>query len=200
MTVSVDWERCWEDVAAVLRGHIDAGRQHLLTEDVVRFALAGILEAQGVTPDRIAFEHRVAGIGPIDLVIDATPGTLGAAIEIKFPRDPKEKNAADTMTVGELLNDFYRLARLDAAEAWALQIIGARLAHHLARRTDRPWVLTAGSPFKLEAGFMAALPLTARQAAAAALDDLALVADCTAVHAAGDLTVIAYRVAADAPT
>lgn len=44
---------------------------------------------------------------------------------------------------------------------------------------------------------MAALPLTARQAAAAALDELALVADCKAVHVAGDLTVIAYRVAAD---
>lgn len=104
--MGVDWERCWADVAAVLSQHITAGRQHLLTEEAVRFALVGILEAQGVAPRRIAFEHRVPGIGPIDLVIDAANHPMGAAVEIKFPRDPKEKNSADTMTVGELLNDF----------------------------------------------------------------------------------------------
>lgn len=199
MTANIDWDRCWIDVATVLREHSAAGRQHLLTEDVVRFALARILEGQSVAPERITFEHRVTGVGPIDLVIDSMERPMGAAIEIKFPRDPKEKNSADTMTVGELLNDFYRLARLDSAAAWALQIIGTRLAQHLARRTDRPWILTAGEAFTLTAGSMAALPLTARRAAAAALDDLALVADCTAVHAAGDLTVIAYRVSV-APT
>lgn len=190
----VDWSGCWGHVAASLRSHITAGRQHLLTEDVVRFALIEALEGAGVEPSRIRFEHRVAGIGPIDLVVDATAGRIGAAVEVKFPRDPSGADADDTQTVGELLNDFYRLARLDADEAWALQVIEPRLARHLARRRDVQWGATAGEVFLLAPGLFGQLPKTARQAAAAALDDLAVDAHCDAVHSAGDLTVIAYRV------
>ena len=196
MTSEIDWSRCWDDVARSLRDHIAAGRQHLLTEDVARFVLAQSLERQGVAPSRIAFEHRVAGIGPIDVVVDAAGARMGAAVEVKFPRDPKEAGAADTMTVGELLNDFYRLARLDTSEAWALQVLGERLVRHLGRRTDIQWGVTAGEVFGLPVGLRSRLPKTARAAAAAALDDLAVDAHCTAVHAAGNLTVIAYRVAA----
>lgn len=68
----------------------------------------------------------------MDLVVDSPPTV---AVELKYPRDPTEQNAADTMTLGELLRDLYRLARLDA-QGWALQVIDERLRGFLTRRAD----------------------------------------------------------------
>jgi hypothetical protein len=107
MTTSTPWPAVWKAVSEVLGHQQAAGRSHLLTEDTVRFATAIALEERGVQSSRITFEYRIAGIGPIDLVIDAP--TLTAAVEIKFPRDPTGTGSSDTMTVGELLNDFCRL-------------------------------------------------------------------------------------------
>lgn len=194
---SPPWSAAWTAVSDVLTHHLDGGRAHLLTEDVVRFAMARALEDVGVAPSRITIEYRGAGIGPIDLVIDAP--NLSAAVEIKFPRDPTGTGANDTMTVGELLNDFYRLARLTAVDRWALQILDARLAGHLSRRRDIAWVAEQGREFVLPANLRATMPKSAGEAMKAALPDQRVVATCEAVHRAGPLTVAAYQVEAWVP-
>lgn len=197
LTVVEDWPSCWRQLAETIQGHLERGRGHLLTEDVVRFALVDVLAKNGVDAQRIAFEHRVPGMGAIDLVVDPAAGEptrMSAAVEIKFPRDPRERNSADTMTVGELLNDFYRLARLEAAERWALQVIGARLARHLTARRDVRWTLCEGQDLCLPTGVLTGLPATARRAVVGSVDELAVTASCVTVHVVGDLTFAAYSI------
>lgn len=197
MSSEIDWPSAWNAVADYVREQIDAGRGHLLTEDVVRFALALVLERQGVEPGRIGKEHRVPSLGAIDLVIDpepTRPGRVSAAVEIKFPRDPRSQNSADTLTVGELLNDFYRLARIDAPERWAFQVIGSRLGRHLASRTDVLWTIVEGETLLLGTEVLGRLPLTARRAVMGEVDQLAVTVTCNTVCAAGDLTLAAYEV------
>jgi hypothetical protein len=48
-------------------------------------------------------------IDAVDLVV-SEPEL--AAIEFKYPREPRETNAAWTQHLGEALKDFYRLARM----------------------------------------------------------------------------------------
>lgn len=197
MTSGVDWRAAWDAVADFLGEQLAAGRRHLLTEDVVRFELAQVLGRQGVDPGRIAKEHRVPSIGAIDLVIDAEPGVPGrmsAAVEIKFPRDPRERNAADTMTVGELLNDFYRLARIDAPERWALQVIGSRLGRHLAARRDVLWTLVEGENLLLGADVLSRLPPTARGAIVGEVEELAFRVTCTTLCSGDEITLAAYEI------
>lgn len=197
MNSRIDWPGAWFELAEFIRGQLDAGRRHLLTEDVVRFALVQVLGAQGVGPTRIAIEHRVRSIGALDLVVDPVPGnpeTMAAAVEIKFPRDPRERNAADTMTVGELLNDFYRLARIDAPERWALQVIGTRLGRHLGARRDVRWTLVEGETLSLGPEVLGGLPLTARRAVIGEVEGLGLTVTCRTVCALDELTLVSYEV------
>jgi hypothetical protein len=145
--VAPDWSALWAQVAETTARHAAAGRGHLLTEDVVRFATALELERQGIAPGRLRTEYRVPELGgSIDLVIDDPPI---AAIEFKFPRDPRAFNAADTMTVGELLKDFYRMDRFGVADAWVVQLLGDRLLHHLSRRSELAWATDCGDMLML---------------------------------------------------
>lgn len=105
----VPWAEVWRATADAMAAHLQAGREHLLTEDVLRFSLARALEDAGVDPGRLRVEHRVAEIGAIDLVIETPPVT---AVEIKYPRDPEGSGAGDTMIHGELVADLYRLVGL----------------------------------------------------------------------------------------
>jgi hypothetical protein len=70
MTVGIDWPGVWYALATALRVHVEAGRRHLLTEDVVRFATVTVLADHGVTADRLAAERTVAGVGRVDLLVD----------------------------------------------------------------------------------------------------------------------------------
>ncbi len=113
--VAIRWNDVWHQVAEDLAAHLEASRGHLITEDVVRFATALALQGVGVPAESIRFEQRVADIAAsLDLVI----GDVDAVIELKYPRDPEGAGAADTMTFGELLRDFYRLAWLSDCETW----------------------------------------------------------------------------------
>lgn len=128
----IDWAAVWDSVAGAVHDHVRAGRSHWVTEDVVRFATARALEDAGVAPEEVRFEHRVADISAsVDLVVGDGPD---AVVELKYPRDPTGFGAADTMTFGELLRDFYRLAWLDLDDAWALQVMDSRLRGYLSRR------------------------------------------------------------------
>jgi hypothetical protein len=140
----------------------------------------------------VLFEHRVPGVGPIDLVVTGHD-TLTAAVEIKFPRDPRERNSADTMTLGELLNDFYRLARVQADERWALQVIGSRLGAYLARR-NLIWAVEVGDTKEMAADLTTHVRATTRQAMRAADGHTAVRARCTFARSGGDLKVLGYAV------
>lgn len=100
----------WEHVASTLRSHRAAGLAGLLTEDTVRFALAQALLEAGVAAEdlRVEWPHPVLAKSRIDLVVGRPdPSVL---IELKFPREPNETNAAWTQALGEVLKDYYRLA------------------------------------------------------------------------------------------
>ena len=175
--------------------HVSAGRRHLLTEDVVRFATVTVLADQGVTADRLAAERTVPGVGRIDLLVDP-PG--GAAVEFKFPREPSEMNAADTMAFGEVLRDFYRLARLDVADAWAVQLLRPAFRRYLARRSELIWTDASGGVLVLPAALREALPASAR----AAVPEWAVGevrAECLAATRLGDDVLVVYRVARSGP-
>jgi hypothetical protein len=99
----------WQDVAAELKELRRQGLGRLLTEETVRFATVKALVASRVPPESLRYEwpHPALRGSRIDLVIGAPPAAL---IELKYPREPNEKNEAWTVTFGEVLKDFYRLA------------------------------------------------------------------------------------------
>jgi hypothetical protein len=100
----------WAAVAAEVRGHRERGFGTLLTEDAVRFCAARALVDAGVDAAwlRVEVPHPALKGARIDLVVgDDRPVAL---IELKYPREPNPANAAWTMTMGEVLKDFYRLA------------------------------------------------------------------------------------------
>jgi len=186
------WTAVWDQLARTVQAHIDAGRGHLVTEDVVRFATAVALEAAGVDPSRIRFEHRVPAISAsLDLVIDVPPTSV---VELKYPRDPRQAGAADTMTYGELLRDFYRLAWLDTSYAWALHLMDRRLARYLAARREIRWTWTPGETLTIERNAATALPATAARILPVWTAGLRVAATCELAHRVDMLTLAAYRV------
>lgn len=188
---ALDWPAVWAQVAAALQRHLHDGRGHLLTEDTVRFATVLALEDHGVDPQRLRLEHREPSVGgAVDLVIDVPPTV---AVELKYPRDPTEKNAADTMTFGELLRDLYRLARLDA-HGWALQVIDERLRGFLTRRAEVAWTWTPGESIVAPPGLGGQLPKTAADMLPEWTEPLGLCADCVTAYEVDRLIVAAYRV------
>lgn len=192
----VDWPEVWAALADALRAHVELGRRHLLTEDVVRFATVTVLADHGVTADRLAVERTVAGVGRVDLFVDPPTGT---AVEFKFPREPIETNAADTMAFGETLRDFYRLARLTVVEAWAVQLLRPAFVRYLRRRSEIAWTATPGGTLVLPDG----LPATLRASARACLPDWAggeVRARCELADQLGDDLLVAYRVEPAPPT
>ncbi len=191
----VNWRQVWAALAVALRVHVEVGRRHLLTEDVVRFATVAVLADHGVSADRLAAERTVAGIGRVDLMVDPP---AGAAVEFKFPREASEKNAADTDAFGETLRDFYRLARLDVGEAWAVQVLRPAFVRYLRARSEVRWTAAPGETLVLPAGLSAVLPASARaQLSEWATDEVR--ARCELAEALGDDLLVAYRVARAAP-
>lgn len=186
----LDWPTVWHALAEALRAHHQVGRRHLLTEDVVRFATITVLAEHGVDASRLAAEVNIAGVGFIDLFVDRPDGV---AIEFKFPREPSEKNAADTMAFGELLRDFYRLARLDVTEAWAVQLIRPKFAQYLTKRSELAWTATAGAILELPAGLRELLPASAKEKVPAWATDT-VTATCVLAERVGDDVLAAYKV------
>lgn len=189
--MSVDWLVVWRAVAGAVEVHLEAGRAHLLTEDAVRFALITALEDQGVAPADIRIEVNEPRVeGKLDLVVGDPPSGV---VELKFPRDARVGASPDTMTLGEMLKDFFRLARLDTDERWVAQLVNDRLRRYLERRTDVTWTFRPGSTMAVEPGACAALPLTARRLLPQWCDQMALEATCAEAHTVGGHTLAVYR-------
>jgi hypothetical protein len=187
----VPWDDVWRATAEQLGVYRDAGLESLLTEDVVRFSTVQQLAATGVAPARIEAEWRRPGVpDAVDLVVVGPPDA--AAVEFKFPREPRETNAAWTQHLGEVLKDFYRLAHMPAGfdQRWAVQLLSKRVRRYLDGVADRHDVrlgLSAGEATFLSPARVRALPATAHKGLARWLEDLPIVeARCVATHPVGD--------------
>jgi len=132
----VDWPDIWREVASRLASHRAAGRGHLLTEDVVRMETVLALAGADVHAGRLAMEHLAPELegGKLDLVIDPPHGVV---IELKYPRDSRTGFSPDTMTLGELVRDFLRVAVVPAEQRWVVQVLNPRLQRYLTGLVDR---------------------------------------------------------------
>ncbi|MDP9436454.1 MAG: hypothetical protein M3P93_15185 [Actinomycetota bacterium] len=151
----------WQAVAAELAEYRRVGLERLLTEDVVRFATARALVAHGSEPSdmRLEWPHPALRGSRIDLVVGSPPAAL---IELKYPREPNEKNAAWTMALGEVLKDLYRLAA--AHGTWDrvfVYVETARLKRYMGGSAARHGLDLDVDDVVLEPALARALPATA---------------------------------------
>lgn len=161
-----DWPGVWSDVAQRLAEHRAAGRGQLLTEDTVRMCTVLALQAVGVGPERMAIEVAapVLAGGKLDLTVDTAAGTV---IELKYPRGSRTGVSPDTMTLGELIRDFLRVALVDAQDRWVVQVLGPKLRGYLANvanRHDLRWASQAGDELVITRKTLVGLPKTALDA------------------------------------
>ncbi|GAB2966449.1 hypothetical protein GCM10027184_13760 [Saccharothrix stipae] len=164
MVQACSWrsDAVWASVAAELRGHLERGLGGLLTEDVVRFAAARTLIAAGVdaTTLRVEAPHPALKGSRVDLVV-GRPSPV-ALIELKFPREPNEVNAAWTMALGEVLKDFYRLAAYPGeVDRIFVYVEGDRLRRYMAGAARRFGVDLDTDTVALTPAAVAGLPATA---------------------------------------
>jgi hypothetical protein len=135
----------WRMVAGELHGYRRDGMAGLLTEDTVRFAAARAFVAGGADPAGLNVEwpHPVLTGSRIDLTAGGRPPR--ALIEFKYPREPNEKNAAWTMTLGEVLKDFYRLATCPGQiDRLFIYVETAPLRRYMTRTAARYGLPTGG--------------------------------------------------------
>lgn len=188
----MDWPDLWQALSSALDVHAQAGRSHLLTEDALRFALILALEDRGISPEEMYLEVMEPRVnGKLDLVIG---DPMRVAFELKFPRDSRTGISPDTMTLGELLKDFYRLARVDADDRWVVQLLNDRLCRFLARRAEVPWAFQTGDRMELPIGLPERLPTTAKKCLPSWATAMTVGATCVAAHHANGLALLVYRI------
>lgn len=183
------WDEIWSAVAARLDRYRNAGLEQLLTEDVVRFATIEQLAAAGVAPGLLEAEWRRQGVpDAVDLVV---LDPEWAAIEFKFPREPREKNAAWTQHLGEALKDFYRLAHMppEFVQRWWVLLLSTRMRSYLDGVAEKRGVgfgLTPGAYTDLDPARVLKLPRTAKKGLNRWLDQLPPIhGQCVAAHPVG---------------
>lgn len=202
MTIALP-DSLWQEVAARLRGHVGSGRRHLLTEDSLRMETVLALAVAGVPAQRLdaeVFLPELAG-GKLDLVVDPPAGIV---IESKYPRGSRTGINPDTMTFGELLRDFLRVAVVPAHQRWVVAVLDTRLVSYLQgveKRHSLRWPVEQGAPLRLEPNALAGLPDTAKRAIGAFALGRPVTATCTVVATVIDeLTLYAFSVEAAGPT
>lgn len=194
---SVDWAALWRNVAARIAAHRAAGRSHLMTEDTVRMETVLALGEACVGPDRLGIEVPTPALvkGKLDLVVDPPDGVV---VELKYPRDSRTGFSPDTMTLGELLRDFLRVAAVAAGDRWVVQVLNDRLVKYLVAafaRYDLRWAAATGDVLELRPDALAALPATAKDAIGAATLPGNVTATLVVREPVGEqLTLYAYRV------
>lgn len=190
------WIHLWRDVAAQIEEQVQRGRQHLLTEDSLRWATVEALERSGMSPDEIAFEYLLPDRGKVDLVVKSPPSI---AVEFKFPRDSRTGISPDTMTMGELLKDLLRLSDPSIApDRWAVMLLNERLRRYLERRTDCAWTFEEGGRLDIGAEQLAQLPQTAARTLRWS-PTTRVQATCCVAADVRDLRLVAYQMASVGP-
>ncbi len=197
MTIQ-DWPEVWRSVADDLNESWTAGLGRFVTEDVLRFATIKSLVAQGVPTNEMESEWRRPGVpDSVDLVVTQSPR---AAVEFKYPREPRDTNAAWTQHLGELLKDFYRLAHMprDFDERWCVQLVSPRVQRYLNGVGDRYGVRIAEHPghmteMRVEA--IRGLPATATGRLTRWLGDGGSIrARCVGAYEVGELRLMVHDV------
>lgn len=160
----VEWTSIWSDVAKDLRRYRADGMAHLVTEDVVRFTTIQALAQSNISPTvlRMEYPHPVIRHSKIDLTAGLPPSDF---IEFKYPREPNEKNAAWTMTLGEVLKDFYRLAIIEGqVRRQVILVTTNRLRRYLESSVRRHRLVLSPERVELVPETIASLPATAGRA------------------------------------
>jgi hypothetical protein len=158
------------------------------------------LEDAGVAPGDMAIEvfDPILRGGKLDLVV-GVPGEARVVVELKYPRGSRSGISPDTMTLGELLRDFLRVAVVPAQDRWVVIVLAPELRRYLARRGTSVWVDEPGQVLVIERAMLEALPKTARDAIGALEWLLPVRATCVvAAPVDVDLALFAYRVEAPA--
>lgn len=194
----MSWPDVWKAVATDLGESWTAGLGRLVTEDVLRFATVKGLVAQGVPAEYLETEWRRHGVSDaVDLVVTEDPR---AAIEFKYPREPRETNATWTQHLGDLLKDFYRLAHMpsDFEKRWCVQLVSPRMQRYLSGVGDRAGVRIAEHPGQvtdLHADTVRGLPATATGILRRWLaDEHTIHARCVGAYAVGELRLVVHDV------
>ncbi len=155
------------------------------------------LEAADVLPGRLAVEYRAPELsgGKLDLVLDPPSGCV---VELKYPRDSRTGFSPDTMTLGELLRDFLRVAAVPAGDRWVVQLLNSRLQRYISglqHRHGLAWPFRQDDKFALEPAVLAGLPATAVNAIGQAALQVVVRGRAEVVEQIdGELTLFAYRV------
>lgn len=190
----VNWAEIWTDVARQLRTHRAAGRGHVLTEDSVRLCTILSLQSGGVPPQALQIEvfDPVLKGGKVDLVVSDPVGRT--VLELKYPRGSRTGISPDTMTFGELLRDFLRVALLPAEDRWVVMVLGAALRRYISRNSAGWWVEQPSETLTLTRSDLEALPKTARDAIGPLEWMLPVIATCMAAEPIDvDLALFAYQ-------
>jgi len=163
------------------------------------------LEAAAVVAGRLQAEYLAPSLhgGKVDLVVDPPDGDV---IELKYPRDSRTKFSPDTMTMGEMVRDFLRVAGMPARSRWVVQVVNPRLERYLMGLDPRhqlSWTVVEGIELVLHPEVLCRLPKTARDAmhdaGTAEVMDKTVIGRCiVAVPIDDDLSLYAYTVAAPA--
>jgi hypothetical protein len=168
---------------------------HLVTEDVVRFVTIQVLARSNINPAilRVEYPHPVIRHSKVDLTVGLPPGDF---IEFKYPREPNEKNAAWTMTLGEILKDFYRLAIIERqVRRQVILVTTGRLRRYLESSVKRHHLVMSPERVELVPDTIAALPSTA-SSILTSLYSHHVMATGTTYAIDDDLRLTAYLVAA----
>ena len=199
-TADVPWENIWHSVASELSDGWARGLERFVTEDVLRFATVKAIAQQGIAPAHLETEWRRFGVrDSVDLALLHEPK---AAIEFKYPREPRESNAAWTQHAGETIKDFYRLAYMppEFAERWAVQLVTPRFDRYISNFQERYGIRLAMHPGHttiLEPAAVRALPATATRILDRWIGEPHTVrANCVAEYQVADLRLLVHRVVA----
>lgn len=101
------------------------------------------------------------------------------------------------MTMGELIRDFLRVAVVDAADRWVVQVLQPELRRYLSRREDLSWPTAVGQHLVLTRELLGTLRKTTLDAIGATPWRLPVTATCVVAHPVDvDLSLFAFRVSA----
>lgn len=194
---TLDWRAVWSRTADDLGESWSNGLGRLITEDVLRFSTIKALVSQGVPARDIEAEWRREGVkDAVDLVL---LGEHAVAIEFKYPREPRETNAAWTMHLGELLKDVYRLAYMPPVfrQRLSVQLITPRMQRYLAGVVDRHSIeigLSLGQRTVLSAATSGLPPTATRLLGRWVNDGAPVVARCVFELPVHELTLLVHEV------
>lgn len=187
-------DEIWGDTAERIASHVRGGREHLMTEETLRFALIASLQEAGVSPSDMDINEQLSDRQgwQTDLAV-GNPRI--AAVEAKYPGGPRRQHPARTRDYGNVLADVYRLAVLNVAHRWAA-VLAPRTFQTHAKNQPLPWSFNVGGDVHVSPDRVRALAKTARRELPGDLvGEMHITARCRFSRSVGqDLRLVAYEI------